>query len=130
MSTILEKIQLIYQQSSSYPELARKLMYVGVQSYTVDVATGTILYRMGDGNNAVHYGAQNIRSIASNLSLEGTISAIRRSQSGKITYPEFMAEIADAGVFFYEASLKAETPNVTYYGSAASYEEEIPISGT
>jgi uncharacterized protein YbcV (DUF1398 family) len=121
-----ENILAAYSTSKSYPELVRKLMEVGIRSYTVDTATGTILYRMDNGEHVIHHGEAQ-RNIAPTFSESGTIEAIRSNQQGKSTYPEFMDAMATAGIYFYEATLNGENKRVTYIGKDGAYEERIPI---
>jgi uncharacterized protein YbcV (DUF1398 family) len=125
--SLSEKIQAAYATAKNYPDLATKLLAAGVLSYTVDTSSGLIIYRVDGG--LIHLGghASEPLSIARNFDEALTIKAIRDNQQGKTTYPEFMQGIADAGVRFYEASLKTEKPNVTYIGIGGSYEEDIPM---
>jgi len=125
--TISEKIQAAYAAAKNYPALAAKLLAAGVLSYTVDTSTSLIIYRLNGG--LIHLGghAGEPLDIAPNFDEALTIKAIRENQQGKTTYPEFMRSIADAGVRFYEASLKTEKPKVTYIGIGGFYEEDIPM---
>ena len=127
MEAIYEKLQEAYQTAKNYPDLAGKFIQIGIESYTVDVATGMILYRLPGGQNLFHAAHGKIREINPEFSEEHTVQAIRNNQAGKSTYPEFMNEIADAGVRMYEATLVGEHKRVTYFGSGGSYEERIPI---
>ncbi|UKJ05783.1 DUF1398 family protein [Solitalea lacus] len=122
-----DKILEVYQSVKSYPDLVQKLIELGIQSYTVDVATGSILYRLADGENLLHVGEVDNRSIFERFSADLTVMAIRDNQQGKTTYPEFMHAIGAAGVRFYEATLTGENKRVTYIGFGGFYEESIPI---
>ncbi len=119
-------IQGAYQTATNYPDLVSKLIDLGVQSYTVDVVTGTVLYRLYNGENILHYGNSD-RDIQSNFNEERTILAIRNNQQGKTDYPTFMNEIASAGIRFYEATLNGNNKSVEYIGNADSYQEKIPL---
>lgn len=121
-----DKIQNAYKVSKNYPELAKALLEAGVQSYTVDVSTGIILYRFLEGTNIMHEGNGTIRSIHQKFDLEHTTQTLRNSQHGKITYPEFIDGIAKSGVRFYEATLNGNKKRVTYIGVGGTYEELIP----
>ena len=124
---MIELIKEAYKTSKSYPELVKKLTEKGIISYTVDVATGTILYRMDKGEHILHHG-ESLRSITESFNEEQTIRAIRDSQQGKIDYPAFMDAIAIAGVRFYEATLSGSKKRVTYIGTGGHYEELIPVT--
>ena len=122
-----EKIQAAYASAKNYPDLAAKLLAAGVLSYTVDTSSSLIIYRFDGG--LIHLGghASEPLSIARIFDEVLTIKAIRDNQQGKTTYPQFMQGIAEAGVRFYEASLKTAQPKVTYIGIGGFYEEDIPM---
>jgi len=124
---IFDQIMDAYKTAKNYPALAAALIEIGIESYTVDVATGTMLYRMGFGNNLMHPSHDGVRAIAEHFDEAKVIRAIRDNQQGKTTYPQFMDGIAAAGVRFYEATLHGENKRVTYIGSVGFYEESIPI---
>ncbi len=119
------KIKECYQSAKSYPDLAQRLHKIGMESYTVDTATSTILYRFSQGENVIQDGNAQ-RQIATSFDKEKTIQAVRDNQQGKSDYAGFMQEIADAGVRFYEATLIGENKRVTYIGTGGFYEEMIP----
>ncbi len=123
---INDKIKECYKAASSYPDLAKRLSQIGVESYTVDTASSTILYRFNEGKNTVHQGNTVARIINENFSEQKTIEAIRNNQQGKTDYPGFMNEIAEAGIRFYEATLSGNNKRVTYIGIGGLYEEAIP----
>lgn len=120
------QIKQAYNGIKSYPELVKNLLSIGVLSYTVDTATGAILYRFFGGEIHLHPGEAG-RTINPKFSNEDTVKAIRKNQQGKSTYPEFMDDIASAGVRFYEATLEGNRKRVTYIGTGGSYEELIPL---
>lgn len=122
-----EKIKQVYASSKTYPELVSKLIGIGVESYTVDTATSTILYRFANGENFIQsHGTEN-RNIAVTFNNKETVQAIRNNQQGKTDYPTFMSDIAKAGVRFYEATLTGNKKRVTYIGTGGFYEELIPL---
>lgn len=121
-----DDIKACYRTAKNYPDLAKRLSEIGVVSYTVDTASGTILYRFAGGEHVLHPGSNVIRFINENFSEPKTVQAVRNSQQGKTDYPGFMNEIAEAGVRFYEATLSGQRKRVTYIGSGGSYEEMIP----
>ena len=121
---VLVNILQAYQQAKSYPDLVRKLIAIGIHSYTVDVTTGTILYRLSGGVNALHEATSN-REIFTPFTRQAVIQAIRDNQQGKTDYPAFLNDIAKAGVRFYEATLEGNRKRVTYIGTGGWYEELI-----
>lgn len=121
-----DQIKQCYSEASNYPDLAKRLNQIGVVSYTVDTASSAILYRFAEGENILHEGNENPRAIATAFDKQKTYDAIKANQQGKSDYPEFMKQIADAGVRFYEATLTGDNKRVTYIGIGGFYEEEIP----
>jgi len=122
-----DPIQVCYQTAKNYPDLVLKLIDIGVQSYTVDVASGTILYRFAEGKTTLHAGKLSPRIISVAFDEAATIQAIRANQQGQTDYPGFMKDIALAGVRFYEATLTGANKRVTYIGIGGFYEERIPV---
>lgn len=122
-----QQIQEVYRNATSYPHLVQGLTALGILSYTVDTATGTILYRFAGGENLLHASSIDPRSIAPVFNEQKTIQAIRDNQQKKTDYPGFMNDIAAAGVRFYEATLEGSHKRVTYIGTGGSYEEAIPV---
>src|SRR4051812_43201556 len=108
-----ELIKECYKSASNYPDLAKRLNEIGVESYTVDTASGTILYRFNEGENILQEGNIPPRTIAEKFNSEKTIAAIRTNQQGKSDYTGFMNEIAESGVRFYEATLNNKNKRVT-----------------
>lgn len=121
-----EEITLAYAESSTYPDLVKRLITIGILSYSVDVSTGIILYRLAKGENLVQRGHLHNRTVAGHFNRELTVQAIRENQQGKTTYAQFMEGIARAGVRFYEATFEGNK-RVTYIGAEGEYEEEIPV---
>ena len=126
MEELQNKINAIYQVSKNYPDLVRGLVSIGILSYTVDVTSGIIFYRSSGGENLFHASEGTYREVANKFGKEICIQAVKDTQQGKTTYPEFLDQIAKAGVRFYEATLNGERKRVTYIGSGGFYEELIP----
>ncbi len=124
---IKDKIQQCYKKATSYLNLVKHLIGIGIESYTVDVASSTILYRLSEGETVLHPGNTDARNIAADFDESKTIQAIRNNQQGKTDYPGFMNEIAESGVRFYEATLIGPKKRVTYIGTGGFYEEAIPV---
>ncbi|MEO6547166.1 MAG: DUF1398 family protein [Ferruginibacter sp.] len=123
---LAEQIQDAYQHATTYPDLVFKLISLGVQSYTVDVATGITLYRFDGGVQELHQQSSVARNLADTFSYDLTVKAVKDNQEGKTDYPGFMKDIAKAGVRFYEATFTGNL-RVTYIGIGGVYEEEIPV---
>ncbi|MBS1634337.1 MAG: DUF1398 family protein [Bacteroidetes bacterium] len=127
MDTLHEKINAIYKTAKSYPEVVERLIALGIQTYTVDVASSTILYRNSEGRHVIHPGTHDLRLISAAFDTKKVIQAIRDNQQGKSDYSGFMNAIAEAGVRFYEATLVGAEKRVTYIGPQDHYEEKISL---
>ena len=124
---LIDKIQECYRKATSYPDLVKHLIQIGIESYTVDVSSSTVLYRLAEGQTVLHPSNIEARIIELNFDEAKTIQAIRNNQQGKTDYPGFMKEIAISGVRFYEATLIGPKKRVTYIGIGGFYEEAIPL---
>jgi uncharacterized protein YbcV (DUF1398 family) len=125
--TIAEEIKAAYASARNFPELAEKLVYAGVRSYTVDAATGITLYRLENGSIHLKTTDTEPKSISPVFDEGQTIAAIRDNQQGNTDYAGFMQAIATAGVRFYECTLNGNSKRVTYIGGGGFYEELIPV---
>lgn len=123
---VAAKIQEAYATAQNYPDLAHKLAQAGVLSYTVDVSSSLILYQLAEGETELHNQSISPRTIVDAFDQELTIKAIRDNQQGKTNYPQFMEDMATAGVRFYCAILTGASKRVVYVGIGGSYEELIP----
>lgn len=121
------QIQEVYKTASNYPDLVKKLIAIGIASYTVEVSTKTILYRFSNGELHLQPGGIEPLTIAKEFNEQNTIQTIRNNQQGKTDYLGFINEIANAGVRFYEATLNGINKRVTYIGFGGFYEEAISV---
>src|SRR5271169_4180219 len=103
--TKAEKIKQAYATAKNYPELAQKLVDAGVESYTVEVSSNIMIYRLAGGETHIHSGTIEPRAIATAFNHDLTCKAIKDNQEAKTDYPTFMLDIAKAGVRFYDAIL-------------------------
>jgi len=125
---LADQLHQLYSHVKNYPELVAGLIDLGILSYTVEVASGAILYRLADGETFLHPSElKEPRNIAPNFSKEQTIKAVQDNQKGKSDYAGFMNDIAAAGTRFYEAVLNGINKRVIYIGSGGMYEERIPV---
>jgi len=122
-----QQIQASYSTAENYPDLARKLIAAGIESYTVDVSSGIAIYRVKDGVTHVHIPVSEPRPIEKHFNKELTIQAIRDNQDGKTNYAEFIEGIAHAGIRFYDVILNGDNKRCIYMGIGGYYEEKIPV---
>jgi uncharacterized protein YbcV (DUF1398 family) len=108
-----------------FPEVVRRLLEVGVESYFCDLANGAELFYMTDGKSHTEKMVLPLVPIAEEFSSSGLIAAIRGAQTDTIRYPEFMKRSAAAGVIAYWAFLTGR--KVIYFGRKGEVHiEEFP----
>jgi uncharacterized protein YbcV (DUF1398 family) len=112
-----------------FPEVVRRLLEVGVESYFCDLANGAEAFYMTDGRTHSEKMVLPLMPIAEEFSSSGLIAAIRGAQTDTIRYPEFMKRSAAAGVVAYWAFLTGR--KVIYFGRKGEIHiEEFPGAKT
>ena len=110
-----------------FPEVVRRLMDVGVESYFCDLARGEEIFYSRDGKTHREKMVLPLTPIAEGFSPDGLMAAIRGAQTDTIRYPEFMKQSAAAGVIAYWAFLTAR--KVIYFGRKGEFHiEEFPVA--
>jgi len=108
-----------------FPEVVRRLLEVGVESYFCDLATGTETFYLSDGKTQVEKLVLPLLPVAEEFSSCNLIAAIRGAQADEIRYPEFMKRAAAAGVITHWAFLAGK--KVIYFGrKGESHGEDVP----
>lgn len=108
-----------------FPEVVRRLLEIGVESYFCDLASGTETFYMRNGHAHAEKMVLPTVPIAEEFSASGLIAAIRGAQADTICYPEFAKRSAAAGVIAYWAFLTGG--KVIYFGrKGESHTEEFP----
>jgi uncharacterized protein YbcV (DUF1398 family) len=107
----------------TFPEVVRRLLGAGVESYFVDAAKGEDTFYMLDGKTHVEKMAPSHHEpIAEEFFLPGIVSAIRDAQVDAIRYPDFMKRAAAAGVIGYWAFLTGK--KMIYVGRKGEFHVE------
>lgn len=108
-----------------FPEVVRRLMEVGVESYFCDLARGEEIFYLTSGQTHQEKMVLPLTPIVEEFSREDLVSAIRGAQADTIRYPEFMKRSAAAGVIAYWAFLAGG--KVIYFGRRGEFHiEEFP----
>jgi uncharacterized protein YbcV (DUF1398 family) len=108
-----------------FPEVVRRLMEVGVESYFCDLVRGEEIFYLTDGQTHREQMVLPVTPIDAEFSREDVVSAIRGAQADTIRYPEFMKRSAAAGVIAYWAFLAGS--KVIYFGRRGEFHiEEFP----
>ena len=94
----------------TFPEVVKRLLEVGVESYFCDLATGGETFYISDGKTHVEKMILPFSPVAEAFSSSDLKAAIRGAQADEIRYPEFMKRSAAAGVIaswaFFALSLR------------------------
>jgi uncharacterized protein YbcV (DUF1398 family) len=105
-----------------FPEVVRRLLEVGVESYFCDLATGAETFYLSGGETHVEKMVLPLSPVAEDFSSPEVIAAIRGAQTDKIRYPEFIKRSAAAGVIAYWAFLTGR--KVIYFGRKGEFHVE------
>jgi uncharacterized protein YbcV (DUF1398 family) len=110
-----------------FPEVVRRLLEIGVESYFCDLAAGAETFYMRDGQTHAEKMTLPMAPIAEAFSQPDLLTAIRGAQTDTIRYPEFAKRSAAAGVIAYWAFLTGR--KVVYFGrKGESHTEVFPTS--
>ena len=108
-----------------FPEVVRRLLEAGVESYFVDLASGNETFYMNDGTTRCEHMTLPLSPVAASFSGAGLVAAIRGAQADTIRYPEFVQRSIAAGVAAYWAFLTGR--RVIYFGRKGEIHiEEFP----
>ena len=108
-----------------FPEVVRRLLAAGVESYFCDLAVGKEIFYLSDGTTHEETMTLARGAIAQEFSSSGIIAAIRGAQTDNIRYPEFVRQATQAGVIAYWAFLTGK--KVIYFGRKGEmHVEEFP----
>ncbi len=104
-----------FDGSVPFPETIKRIFNDGVEWYSANLIFGVKTYY---GADLSHYQTPwpdwTAPQIADQFCAESVSAAIKASQTGQITYKEFLGRIADAGVTYYTVHLKGR--KAIYFG--------------
>jgi uncharacterized protein YbcV (DUF1398 family) len=110
-----------------FPEVVRRLLEVGVESYFCDLATGVETLYLSDAKSYQEKMFLPLSPVAEEFSSSDVITAIRGAHADTIRYPEFIKRAAAAGVIAYWAFLTGR--KVIYFGRKGQFHvEDFPLS--
>lgn len=108
-----------------FPEVVRRLLDAGVESYFADLAASRHTIYLQNGSTHTETAAGLAEPIPDAFSADGIVAAIRAAQSDRIRYPEFVMQATAAGVIAYWAFLTGR--KVVYFGRQGAFHiEEFP----
>jgi uncharacterized protein YbcV (DUF1398 family) len=106
-----------------FPEVVRRLLDAGVESYFCDLAARQETFYFPAGQVHTEKLTLPPATIAADFSQSGIVAAIRAAQSDTIRYPEFFKQSAAAGVIAYWAFLTGK--KVIYFGRQGESHTEL-----
>lgn len=111
----------------SYGEYVRDMAKIGVSRYLVWVNKQDRIFYDENGNELRLAGTLPELKATDTFDSTKVFAAIRNTNIGKTDYPTFLKEIAEAGVFKYDADFKSR--KIRYIGLKEEdyYEEDIPV---
>jgi uncharacterized protein YbcV (DUF1398 family) len=109
----------------TFPNVVKALTEVGVESYLIDLASGSATYYMTSGETHSERLSPLPGEVAQEFSLSDLRTAIRMAQTDQIRYPEFLRRSLAAGTVAYWAYLTGK--KVIYFGRKGEIHiEEFP----
>lgn len=84
-----------------FPEVVERLQRIGVERYHADFTRDELTYYLSEGASHVEGAHPSPEAIADAFSPDDVQSAIRDSQRGAISYPEFVTRVKRAGCVGY-----------------------------
>ncbi|REE78695.1 uncharacterized protein YbcV (DUF1398 family) [Paenibacillus taihuensis] len=118
------------QEKWPYPRTFQELQDAGVASYRTCIADNQTVF-MGEAGSS-SYEEPNDKSAASSLEVAEQFQsdAVRRGlahhKQHRTPFTDFIKDMADAGVHYYEVNMKERTINYTSGRPGESYVEAIP----
>jgi uncharacterized protein YbcV (DUF1398 family) len=108
-----------------FPEVVRRMIAAGVESYFCDFANAQETVYGANGETHIAPMSLNPEPVSAAFSATGIVAAIRGAQADSIRYPEFVRQSTAAGVIAYWAFLTGK--KVIYIGRQGEmHVEEFP----
>jgi uncharacterized protein YbcV (DUF1398 family) len=105
-----------------FPEVVRRMLEAGVESYFVDFLRSEDVVYLNDGTTLIEKMHLSHDPIATEFSKPAIVAAIRAAQRDEIRYPEFVRQSVAAGVVGYWAFLTGK--KVIYFGRKGEFHVE------
>lgn len=111
-----------------YPRTFQELLGAGVVSYRTSIANGQTVYRGASGQyEEAHDAAVSTLEVAEHFQADAVKSGLGHHQRHRTPFSDFLRDMADAGVWFYEVNMSERTIDYTSGKPGESYVEAIPI---
>jgi len=123
---VIDAVAMATQQGKmTFPQVVKRLLEVGVESYFVDFAAKQKTHYLADGSTHTVPMILDPGPIAAEFNGAALVAAIRGAQADTVRYPEFVQRSTAAGVIGYWAFLTGK--RVSYFGrKGEQHVEEFP----
>jgi len=123
---VIDAVAMATQQGKmTFPQVVKRLLEVGVESYFVDFAAKQKTHYLADGTTHTVPMILEPGPIAAEFNGVELVAAIRGAQADTVRYPEFVQRSTAAGVIGYWAFLTGK--RVSYFGrKGEEHVEEFP----
>ena len=112
---VIDALAMATQQGKmTFPQVVKRLLEVGVESYFVDFAAKQKTHYLADGSTHTVPMILDPGPIAAEFNGAALVAAIRGAQADTVRYPEFVQRSTAAGVIGYWAFLTGK--RVSYFG--------------
>lgn len=109
-----------------YPKTFQELINAGVTSYRTNVADGRTVYvGEGDQYEEWHESLSPPLKISARFQAEAVKRGLKHHQKNQTSYSDFLKDMADAGVHYYDVDMDKRTINYTSSKPGETYVEEI-----
>jgi len=124
-----QEIHAVFTESQAgrliFPEVVRRMLAAGVESYFCDLAKAQEVFYGVNGETHVAPMSLKPEAVSTAFCATGIVAAIRGAQADSIRYPEFVRQSTAAGVIAYWAFLTGK--KVIYFGRQGEmHVEEFP----
>lgn len=119
-----QSVQASFNGTQHFGEIVGHLTREGVEWYSANLFFRLTSYYYPDGSHhQVPWPKLALPPIADAFDGAKITAAIRSSQQGKINYPEFLGQSAQAGIVYYTVHLKGK--KALYFGRHGDFHVEL-----
>jgi uncharacterized protein YbcV (DUF1398 family) len=113
------------EEKITFPQVVRRLMEAGIESYYTDLLSSNKTYYAENTAYTVDCTLNQKSKVADSFNQEGVAKTIKQIQSGEIQYQEFMRKIMEFGTISYMVFIKGR--KAIYFGRRGEMHiEEFP----
>jgi uncharacterized protein YbcV (DUF1398 family) len=128
----IEEVQRISKVSKQekwpYPRTFQELLAAGVVSYRTSIANNRTVYRGASSQyEEPHAEEESSLEVAQLFQADAVKRGLKHHQIHRTPFSDFVKDMAEAGVQYYEVNMSNRTINYTSGQPGQSVEERIPV---